>query len=308
MRLDNSAANTFRQCPWLYYETYQRDGTGLEAVYKDEKVRPMDLGTRVHELLEEYYRELKGDPREPYTPSENEDLEEEAQVIISAYKAQYPIELFEIVDVERNFEVVLPDYCPECYSVDVCVNAVNNTLMFCESCDCDFKRGRHSYTGKIDVMYRQDGLLYIMDHKTEKRGSKSNDPQKWAAKDQGTQYLWAAEKIYNEPIERFIVNILTRPSDAGVKPPSFPERQRIERTEIQLETALRDLVVTADLIEKYMRVFGEKPWPAHRDNCKTWGLCEFYIPHLYGWSDTLKKYRFQPKTPYLSTEGLVVIQ
>src|SRR5260370_34788000 len=115
MRIDNSAANDYRTCPWLYYEKYCRNTTGLELVIKDEKIRPMDLGTRVHELLENHYRTLMGGDLKPYLPLENFALENEAQWILAAYQKHYPVEDFEILDVERTFEVVLPDYCPECY-------------------------------------------------------------------------------------------------------------------------------------------------------------------------------------------------
>jgi|SRR5690242_1094338 len=303
MRIDNSAANDHRVCPWLYYEKYEKEGTGLELIQKDEKVRPMDLGTRVHELLEEHYRTLKGEPREPYLFSDNEPLEEEAQWIYQAYRAHYPIEDFKVLDVERTFEVALPDYCPKCFALHSEIR--DSGLLTCLDCGYwDWNPGRHTYTGKIDVLYEQNGELYIMDHKTEKRTAKSNLPQKWAARDQGTQYLWAAEKIYGKPINRFIVNVIRRPSPAGREGPEFPERQRIERTEIQIDTALRDLVYEADLIEKHKATFGEKPWPAHRENCFTWGQCEFYQPHLYGWSDAIRRHKYQNRKPYLDLGGV----
>jgi len=310
VRIDNSAANDFRVCPWLYYEKHLKEGTGLEKIYQDEKIRPIDLGSRVHELLEEHYREMQGNPRVPYPVREAEDLENEAQVIMAGYRKRYPFEDFEILDVEKTFEVALPDYCPTCYKLEtVKQNVVREGYLFCEKCDQpDFPRGRHTYVGKIDLFYRLDGELYIMDHKTEKRSSKSNLPQKWAARDQGTQYLWAAEQVYGQSINRFLINILRRPSEKGQVGPEFPDRMRIERTEIQIETALRDLVYTADQIEKMKVTFGDKPWPAHRENCFTWSQCEFYMPHLYGWSEAIRELRYQPKKPYLDFGGVQVIQ
>jgi hypothetical protein len=158
------------------------------------------------------------------------------------------------------------------------------------------------------LLVEQDNELYIIDHKTEKRSSKSNLPQKWAAKDQATQYWWAAEKIYAKPINRFIVNVLRRPSPAGREGPEFPERQRVERTDIQIETALRDLVVKGDEIEKYLKIFKDTPWPANRDNCYTWGQCEYYMPHLYGWSDEILRVKYQKKEEYLNLAGVRIIQ
>lgn len=305
MLIDNSAAQDFRFCPWYYYERYIKEGTGLESISDKETYGPLELGSRVHELLEEHYKgQLK------YAASPDEKLEEEAQWIMQAYRARYPQENFEVLDVEKTFKVALPDYCPKCYNKD---NLHYGAIIpaeeiLCNECGTFFLPSRHVMTGKIDLFYRQNDELFIMDHKTEKRSSKSNLPQKWAARDQGTQYLWAAEKIYGQSINRFIVNILRRPSPAGREGPEFPDRQRIERTEIQIETALRDLVYVADRIEEMKATFGDKPWPAHRENCYTWGPCEFYQVHLYGWSDAIRKHKFQNRKPYLDLGGVPIIQ
>lgn len=301
MRLDNSAANTFRECPWKYYETFVR---GVELIPPGESYSPLQLGSRVHELLEEHY---SGQPK--YHQSPNDKLEEEAQWILQAYQAHYPVESFKVLDVERTFEVVLPDYCPECYSLNPQEKFdIQPDEVVCGECGHIYKKGRHTYTGKIDLLVEEDGELYIIDHKSEKRSSKSNLPQKWAARDQATQYWWAAEKIYGKEINRFIVNVLRRPSPAGREGPEFPERQKVERTDIQIETALRDLVVVADEIEKYQRIFKDKPWPAHRENCYTWGQCEFYLPHLYGWSDAILAAKYQEREEYLHLGGVPIIQ
>src|SRR6266849_3543179 len=113
--IDNSAANEFRTCPLLYYENREAEGTGLELKPKLGEVTPLDLGSRLHELQEEYYQELKGTPIVPYPESPNAPLELEAQMIMAAYKAKYPMENFEIVDVERTFRVELPRFCKLCY-------------------------------------------------------------------------------------------------------------------------------------------------------------------------------------------------
>lgn len=302
MLVDNSAVNIFRDCPWKYYETYVK---GIELIPPGEFYSPLQLGSRVHELLEEHY----ADGIAKYKPHENEKLEAEAQWILSAYKNHYPIESFKVLDVERTFKVALPDYCPKCYTLsteDYLPLTLN--MMYCRECNRPFPKGRHVYTGKIDLFVEEDGELYIIDHKTEKRTAKSNLPQKWAARDQATQYWWAAEKVYGKEINRFIVNVLRRPSPAGREGPEFPERQKVERTDMQMETALRDLVVEADTIQKYKEIFKDNPWPAHRENCYTWGQCEFYMPHLYGWSEAIEKAKYQKKEEYLHLGGVPIIQ
>ena len=310
MEIDNSACNEFRVCPLMYYEGRLAEETGLELKPAGNEVVPMDLGSRVHELLEEYYVEISGIPYpHPYEPSPNEALEQEAQLIIAAYGAKYPQEDFEIVDVERTFRVQLPNLCPTCYKEGRLPEDIGPQLACCDSCDRMFRASRHIYTGKIDLTFRKDGKLNIMDHKTEKRGGRGNDPKKWAARDQASLYLWAASKLYpNEEIGNFYVNVLRRPSEKQQEGPVFPERQPLERTKDQLEIAVRDLVVVADDIERYKKIFGDNLWPSNREACIHFGECQFYLPHLYGWDPLIREQKYQAKTSYLKLGGVDIIQ
>lgn len=294
MEIDNSASNTFRTCPWLYKESYLSEGTGLEPRPISE-YGPLDLGKRVHELLEEHYETLMWSIEDwkskRYDPSANPDLEHEAQQIMEGYRTAYPSEEFTVVDVERSIRVELPCLCPP--------NSMHIHTPGYEP---------HVYTGKIDLCVRQPNrMLAIIDHKTEKRTSRNNSPQKWAARDQATLYLWAAERIYGEPIEAFYVNVLRR-GDAK-HAPEFPERQKLERTKAQIDTAVRDITIIANQIEEFKARFGEGQWPANRENCVgAFGTCPFYTPHLMGWSDDIRRLMYQPKTPYLTLAGVPIIQ
>jgi PD-(D/E)XK nuclease superfamily len=310
MNIDNSAANEFRKCPWGYYELYVK---GIEAKDPSVGYTPLQLGDRVHQLMEERNRSIMlKKPVLMYKPAENAEQEEESQWIVSSYVKHWGDEDMEIVSAEDVFSVTLPDYCPKCYQlehvrpwdgskdIEDAIGAVK-----CEDCLEWFEPGRHKYMGKIDLLFKRNDKYTIRDYKTQKRGAKTNLPQKWASNDQGTQYIWAATKWFGVEIEYFEVDILQRPSPAGREGPEFPERMNLERTEIQIETALRDLVYTADRIEEMQASFGDRPWPANRQNCYTWGPCEFYTPHLYGWSQAIMQTKFQAKKPYLE---LKVIQ
>lgn len=300
----------------LWYETNEAEGTGLELKPKDNEVTPLDLGSRIHEMLEEYYQELGlfKVPIKAYPESPNAALEIEAQMIMAAYKAKYPQEAFEIVDVERTFKVQLPSLCPQCYQlggVDSYDEMLKMQWMYCPECHCSYIGNRHIYTGKIDVTFRENGKLNIMDHKTQKPTAASNHPKKWAARDQASLYLWAASKIYNEEIGNFYVNILQRAKEKKVmEGPVFPERQRLERTKEQIEIAVRDIVFIADEIERYKEIFGNNLWPSNREECTkgSWGDCEFYLPHTFGWDPLIREQKYQAKQPYLNLEGVQIIQ
>lgn len=277
MIIDNSRANAFRVCPLLYFYQYEAEGTGLQKTkFPGEHYSALQFGSRVHELLEEHYNPNIA----PYPESSIAALEIEAQMMLAGYKTHYPVEpdIAEIVDVERNFRLALPD-------------------------------SEHEYIGKMDLIFRMhDGTLNIMDHKTQERSAKSNDPRKWAARDQASLYIWAAERYYGEKIANFYVNALLRQSEAGLKPAMFPDRQKLERTPAQIQLAVRDLTYVADQICDCRKRFSDSQWPSNRENCYTWGQCEFYQPDTYGWSDEIRLYKFEKKEEYLTIPELKVIQ
>lgn len=271
MEIDQSQAEKMRFCPWAYYESYIRR---VEPKKAAEGYLARDFGSRMHELLEEWYAN-----KTLYTPHTNVDLEEECLLTMEAYKAKYPNEdVSHIVDVERPFRVALP-------------NSV------------------HVVTGKMDRVDDFGEFIDIWDHKSEKRSSKANTPQAWSEKDQPSIYMWAASKIYGKPVRHFVVNILTRQSDAGLIGPTF-RRYEAERTERHLDMAIRDITVIADMIEDYKKRFGDEPWPANRVNCyiNNWA-CDYQPLHGYGDDvDLVLEHKFQPKKEYLNLGGIPIIQ
>ncbi len=314
MEIDNSKASTFRRCAWEYYEQYERNGTGVQPIPPPgEGYSPLVYGARMHERLEEHYT---GNIK--YPPHANDILETESEIMMQAYQARYPEAVLDIVDVERTFKVQLPDYCPLCYSLEnVKEREKEHNIwpgpdhLYCVECDHGFPKKRHILIGKIDLVVRNiEGLLDIWDHKTEKRGAKSNLPQKWGARDQASLYLWAAERIYKEPVGNFYVNVLTRQSDKGQVGPSFPaERQKLERNQKAIDIAIRDIVVVADEIERYKKIFKDGEWPANREKCYDWTYCPYYQIHRYGENpDLILEHRFKPKEEYLHLGGIPIIQ
>lgn len=271
MNLDNSAANLFRMCPWAYYESYERNGTGIELkpnLLKTEPYTPMQFGTRMHELMHERYAKIAGKPIAAYPASPIELLELEAMMVMAGYENKYANERLDILDVERTICVPL--------------------------------NADHNFIGKMDLVYLEDGKVNILDHKFQTRSAKSNVPQKWAARDQATLYLWAAYELYGLPVGNFYVNAVTRPSEKGLVPPTYPDRQKLERTPTQISQAVRDLIYVADQITYMREKFGTEPWPANRENCYGWGPCEFYQMHTWGEDvSVIINEKYQPKTPYL---------
>ena len=264
MLIDNTRANVFRECPLKYYELFVRNIEPVPFEYG-----PLDFGNRVHELLEEWYRKVP--MFSIHVESTNTDLEIEAQEMLLAYTAHYPNDNFNIISAEYTGVLPLPN-------------------------------SHHQYAFKRDLVVQDGNVIQVFDHKTEKRGGKGNLPQKWAARDQASLYIWAAQQEYPDKDIEFYVNQLTRRSPAGRMAPSFPERQKLERTKEQIDLAVRDITYIADQIEAMAKQFGDEQWPANRENCYTWGYCSFYQPHTYGWSDEILRGKFRPRKEYLQIE------
>lgn len=269
MDIDNSQADKMRFCPWAYYEAYVRR---VEPKKADDKIEGRDFGTRMHELLEELCT-----GKSIYSMSPHVDLEEEALLTFAAYKAHYPAEVLPILAVERPFKVAIAG-------------------------------GKHTLTGKMDLVLDYGEYIDVWDHKTEKRSSKANKPQAWAEKDQPSIYMFAAAKVFGKPVRNFVVNVITRQSEAGLIGPMF-HRYSVERTERHLDMAIRDIGVIADQIEDYTTKYGSEPWPANRSNCYTWGYCDYQPLHNFGDDvDLILEHRFQPKKEYLNLAGVPIIQ
>lgn len=147
--LTYSALNTFRNCPRKYYLRY------IECLRRPERPEALAFGSVIHAALEQWYR-LVDDPNrllkvldaiDAQFPQRQHDAEERnrwhlARAMFEGYVAHYPTEPFEIVEVEKEFTADIRN--PE--------------------------SGRTSQTfniaGKADAIVRQDGELYLLEHKT----------------------------------------------------------------------------------------------------------------------------------------------
>jgi hypothetical protein len=246
MRISNSGLKDFLYCPAFYQEKHLFE---IERIVgEDSKLNESLLfGSRIHQLLAEYYRGVR-----PSTLVLSEALEAEAQLTFEAYKAHYPVEDFEFVEAEYPFELPLPG-------------------------------GKHSLSGIIDgLIVAEDGETYnIFETKTEQRGSKANHPQAWKSKTQVGVYLWAARKLWPEKkIDKILLNVITRQSEKGREPPTF-RRDDLQRTDAQINEALSTVEYVADQISYLKDTRDCSLWPTNRENCvsRTGWVCEYNPLH-----------------------------
>lgn len=154
------------------------------------------------------------------------------------------------------------------------------------------------------MRYKEDSLwpgqLALLEHKTEKRNALKNLPKAWAAKSQVSLYMWAAQKLYDEPFAHIILDVIRRQSPKGQEPASF-YRDTLERTEEQQVDALRDLVWVADQIEMLEYERPNEHWPRTTDQCcvGSWE-CDYAPLHVGTESPELIQIHFKPAEEYLS--------
>lgn len=269
MKIDHSRAVKFRFCPDAYKERYE---LGLELDWEKLGSTPgFAFGTRVHQLLQNRLLALKGDPPVPETPIV-EPFESEAQEMFATYCACYPVEPFSVVDVERVFEIPLG--------------------------------AKHVYTGKFDAVVRDNttGALQVLEHKTESRAALRNLPIAWAARDQVSLYVYAADRLYDgETVDCILLDVLRRASPKGQVGPEF-YRDSLQRSPGQISDSVSDISLVADTIEEYRERFGTGRWPQNRDNCVQGRYrCDYYDLHVDPNIDReqLVQLRYRPAKEYL---------
>lgn len=299
MRIDNSRAKAFFRCPAEYQERYEFN---IEPQNRDN----FAFGSRWAELQEEKYRRLLG---ENFTapPCDNEAIENEAQTMLARYNAHYPTEPFDVVAVEKFFELPLPrTHCWECGSTDLTEKLGLIRSVLCK--DCHRVNVIHTYVGEMDAIVRdkETGLLQLFETKSERRGSKANTPEAWAAKSQVGLYLWTAEQIYNEPFKNVILNVCTRQSPAGREQASF-RRDMLQRSLEEKQAAIENIIYIADQIEAMEQNYGtERLFPQNRNACvneMTGWRCDYYDLHVIargGRDENLVQIKFQPAEEYLA--------
>jgi hypothetical protein len=224
--IDNSTLERFTTCPRSaqYYVCAKRESS-------DEKVA-LGFGKRIHTILEERYRfhpnVIPADlPRTEtseigtgmrmvatataafadWTVGEEEYRNYSTAVdLITAYNNHYPVEAFEVLTlpngrpaVEVPFAVPIGEVAID---ADMWVRNPDGSVV-----NRYVGTIKVVWTGKIDLIYRRESRIYIMDHKT----TSMMGPSYFKEFDLSSQvygYLWAASKLLNQPIAGFIVNAL----------------------------------------------------------------------------------------------------
>lgn len=190
----NSRLKVFLECRKKYYWNYV---VGLEP---KEKSDALSIGGAVHEGLYAFYRDFSTRPREERVitaiaaavkevdeanipPERKIAVREMTITVLDQYLERYKEDNLEIIRAEMPFEIII---------------------------------GRYLYTGRIDLLARLNGDLYVVEHKTT--GLQLDKFIKTFVLDfQTTGYTYAARRITGENVIGAIVNGMKKPRTAGGK-------------------------------------------------------------------------------------------
>ena len=193
--LTYSSIQAFKSCRKRYQYRYE---IGIEPA---ERPIYFSLGSAVHVGLEHIYRgsnqfEIENAINIYFAKNapSNDDIERlnewdssrrMAHAIIDRYRENYKEERFQIIETEKQF--CLPIVNPE-------TGSASQT---------------YQIMGKIDGIARENGHLWIIEHKTT--SAISNQYKKGLTLDaQSILYVDAMERVFNEPVQGVIYNVLLK--------------------------------------------------------------------------------------------------
>lgn len=207
--IDNSSMELFTTCPrQAYYYIIRKLELNRDRI-------ALDFGDRFHGVLEYLYKKYGTGYR---SAADNADIIAFAQrVVLQTPEDDYRTNSY-LVDAVAKY---LTDYPAERFNLLTLNNQPAVELPFAfplGTIESGFGPVKVVWTGKIDLPYRSDSRLGIMDHKT----TSMMGPQFFAEFEIAHQmygYVAATEFIFNEPVHEITINGLgcRKPTKTGQK-------------------------------------------------------------------------------------------
>lgn len=216
--IDNSSLETFKTCArmWQYAKVQRRKRAGAEA--------SLDFGKAIHAALETRYKQAgAAAPSDAVaaamhaaidtaytgidTPLEEWKTLARANEIVDLYNAERQAEPFEVLAVEAPFAIPVGE-----------VQGI-----------------RVLWTGRIDLLVRWEGMVYVLDHKTMGQWS-SGKGAEFENSAQFKGYAWAMQEMHRlhgapfpERVHGFCLNALVMRKPANSPRATVP-RNEFHRT------------------------------------------------------------------------------
>lgn len=280
MQIDNSSMEVFTTCDRAaeYKLLYAREAGSHSA---------LRYGSAIHEGLEFWYKSNR-DPHDdtlwegmveaasqPFAdaPTQLGDWRNLDRCVdtLSKYRAKYPTEPFEILEVNGIKQVELPFSLPmgvielsgepTSYTFEQIVDPTTWPDTWEPMSKVAIKELHVYWTGKMDVAINMDNKLWIMDHKTSSIAGSSKKPnpnyfKEFELSQQTIGYAWAGQQIYGEEVAGLLVNVLVgrRPTKTGI--PTDFIRQRLYYRQDQISEWRTDvLTLISDFASNLERSF-----------------------------------------------------
>lgn len=289
--VDNSSMESFQTCPRLAEYTISR-----RLRPSGDRV-PLRFGGIVHRVLEARYR--CGLPLYEQTPSVTASMiaiaDQEFSTwqppdgdhrnydtcvsLIQKYGIAYPYESFEIVPLGDHPAIEVPFALPlgvipfmaNAWVQDITRDAAGHLTLHGEPYHKYLDMIHVTFSGKIDMIYRDQGGHYILDHKT---ASIATNMAEFELSHQFSGYVWAAENLLSTPIHGICINriVVRKPSRTGE---AFTFERKLIPVQRGTITEWRNdmLYMIADFVEMVRRGY----LPKHTVWCVgKYGTCPFH--------------------------------
>lgn len=288
MIISDSGAKDFRRCQ--RYAAYLRE-FGV-APYGAPRFTPLLLGKSVHKGLQRWYegqgvegavagavglyREAVGydrlwEPQKEWADAELAYLEK----VMRAYASRYPTETFVVpVAPEIYFITILGDTCRGCnrpYHRDQIMGTALPPY-----CECG--RENHYVRGIIDLIirYLSDGKLVVVDHKWTTKPSQYFFTRQLMSP-QLRLYVWAANRLLQEPVTRAMVNVLVQLKKVDERGNPFKRTEVYEYRQSDLDEVVSSLRDTAEqwAAERDRYRSGRDSFPRNLNACVSYDICPY---------------------------------
>jgi hypothetical protein len=228
----------------------------VENLVPLDEGKALSFGRAIHEALNTWYELWDLDAaiakfRENYEDSFNDSLRtlETGEKLLRQYAKTYPKEPWEIIALERPFELELP-----------------NGLTYC---------------GRFDMVIKWGSLYMVLDHKTASRMGPTY-MQQWRPNLQMRGYCWAAQKLLGVPIHGVLMNILYLTKTKiefhrDIVPLEPWETGEFEQVAMDL-TSVIDVKRENTAYRQEMGLPAEalrKIWCPNWTSCTDWGRCRY---------------------------------
>ena len=304
MIFNNSRFKDYEFCPRFYFWKW------VKGIVEKETPEVLEEGTVVHAALAAWYekRDLKealwciNDHFDKKIAAAEfdiqrdhfEDRRDHLCRLVRRYTEVYAHETFVVHKTELPFITPLGTKCLNC-SKSWSVEMLKGQAL--PKCCGDCGKEITWIVGRADLVYIENGLMKLMDHKTKEKSVNDNYLSNFVQAFQFTQYMYGLSQSTQRKIAMGMANILVKLKTVGTdkaKGQPFHRVEEISKDEYDFEEFIRNRSRVVEEIETDIAKFekdGHKSnaWRKDTSGCYLFKQCAYYdICHLHTEGDWSK--------------------